>query len=192
MALTQTNKNFSITGRLVSDEESAVHITLNPEDVNINYNPNILLPSSTTAILTIYTTITTTFIPTPTICTEAVSSSYLSSIVGGVMAVIVIIVIIMFITIVLIVSYFYGKHKRKEITTNSHYSENTLANPIYQESIPANYTNLSQTPKANSTEETYSKLSYPFDTTAITQQPKSLHQTEASTMNLTTPNYHIR
>ena len=107
------------------------------------------------------------------------------------MAVIVIIVIVIFTTI-LIVSYFYSKHNRKETTTNSHYSDNTLANPIYQESIPANYTNLSQTPKANSTEETYSKLSYPFDTTPITQQPKSLHQTEASTMNLTTPNYHIR
>ena len=183
MTLTQANKNFNITGRLVIDEKSSVHITLNPEEVNINYNPNILLPSSTTAISTIYTTITM-----PTICTEAVSSSYITSVVGGVMAVIVIIVIIIFTTI-LIVSYLY---KRKEITTNSHYSENTLANPIYQESIPANYTILSQTPKTNSTEETYSKLSYPFDTTAITQQPKSLHQTEASTMNLTTPNYHIR
>ena len=189
MALTQANKNFNITGRLVIDHESSVHITLDPEEVNINYNPNILLPSSTTAILTIYTTITTTFIPMPNSCTETVSSSYVTSVVGGVMGVIVIIVIIMFITTVLIVSYLY---KRKEITTNSHYSENTLANPIYQESIPANYTNLSQTPKANSTEETYSKLSYPFDTTPITQQPKSLHQTEASTMNLTAPNYHIR
>ena len=121
---------------------------------------------------------------------EAVSSSYVISIVGGVMGVIVIIVIVIFTTIS-IVNYSYDKHKRKEITTNSHYCDNTLANPIYQELIPANYTNLSQTPKANSTEETYLKLSYPFDTTAITQQPKSLHQTEASTMNLTTPNYHI-
>ena len=126
----------------------------------------------------------------PTICTEAVGSAYVTSVVGGVMAVIVILVIVIF-TTVLIVSYFYGKHKRKEITTNSHYSENTLANPVYQESIVANHTNLSQTPKANSTEETYSKLSYPFDAAAITQQPKSLHQTEASTMNLTTPHYHI-
>ena len=187
MALTQAPNNFNITGRLVIDEESSVHITLNPKEVNINYNPNILLPSSssTTAISKINTTITI-----PTICTEAVSSAYVTSIVGGVMAVIVIIVIVIFTTI-LIVSYFYGKHKRKKITTTSHYSDNTLANPIYQESIPANYTNLSQTPKANSTEETYSKLSYPFDTTPITQQPKSIHQTEASTMNFTTPNYHI-
>ena len=145
--------------------------------------------------MTVYTTITTTFIPTPIICTEAVGSSYITFVVGGVMTVIVIIVIIIF-TTVLIVSYFYGKNKRKEITTNSHCSENTLTNPIYQESIPANNINLSKTPKVNSmnnvTEETYSNLSYPFDMTAVTQQPKSLCLTEASTMNLTTPNYHIR
>ena len=164
------------------DYSSSLHITLNPAEANISYNPNILIPSSTTS-LTVYTAITTTFIPMPTICTEAVGSSYITFVVGGVMAVIVIIVIIIF-TTVLIFSYFYGKYKRKEVTTNSHCSENTLTNPIYQESIPANYINLSKTPKANSidivTEETY-----PFDMTTVPQQLKSLHQTEASTMNLT-------
>ena len=154
MALTQANKNFKITGRLVIDDESSVHITLHLEEVNINYNPNILLPSSITAILTINTTITML-----TICTEAVSSTYVTSIVGGVMAVIVIIVIVTFTTI-LIVSYFYGKHKRKEITTNSHYSENTLANPIYQESIPVNYTNLSHTPKATTSANENNTISH--------------------------------
>ena len=176
------------------DYSSSVHTILNPAEVNINYNPNILIPFSTSS-LTVYTAITTTFIPTPTICTEAVGSSYITFVVGGVMAVIVIIVIIIF-TTVLIISYFYIKYKRKELTTNSHCSENTLTNPIYQESIPANYINLSKSPKTNSmnivTEETYSKLSYPFDMTAVPQQPESLHQMEASTMNLTTPNYHIR
>ena len=136
--------------------------------------------------MTIYTTIKPTFIPMPTICTEAVGSSYITFVVGGVMTVIVIIVIIIF-TTVLIVSYFYGKNKRKEITTNSHCSENTLTNPIYQESISAKYINLSQTPNVNS----MNIVSYPFDKAAVTQQPKSLHQMKGSTMNLTTPNYHI-
>ena len=157
--LSLTNDIVNITGRLVIDEGSSIHSILYPNEVNIYYNPNAILPSSASMVTSTSTscdktiisfitkTITsvTTYTPVSTVTVGPIvnsSTDTVASAVGGVMTVSLIIVIIAC-TIVVVCSYFYGERKGKRQGVNKDDIQMNLVNYSYaykgkpEQSVPA-------------------------------------------------------
>ena len=148
IAFNVTSETFNFTGRLISQQASFIHITLNPVKVNVHYIPNIVsqptmsMQTFSAAIVSPFTTTTnsqpfsatmtssvtlamsmqTFSAVTETSATTTLSTSNFSllPVIIGVVGVILIIAIIGFIGV-----YFYGIHKGKQMSVNNNSQEMT-------------------------------------------------------------------
>ena len=146
-ALSLTNDILNVTGRLVIDEGSSIHSILYPNEVNIYYDPNAILPSTASIITSTSTscdktiisfitkTITSVITHTPVYTvtpgpTVHSNTDTVASVVGGVMAAIIIIVIIAC-AIAVVGSYFYGERKGKRQDVNKDHIQMSPVNYNY-------------------------------------------------------------
>ena len=146
-ALSLTNDILNVTGRLVIDEGSSIHSILYPNEVNIYYDPNAILPSTASIITSTSTscdktiisfitkTITSVITHTPVYtvtpgATVHSNTDTVASVVGGVMAAIIIIVILVC-AIAVVGSYFYGERKGKRQDVNKDHIQMSPVNYNY-------------------------------------------------------------
>ena len=117
---------------MITQQASFVHITLNPVKVDVHYISNIVSQPTTSMQTFLAVTVTS-------VTTRSSTSNYTLLPVVGVVGAIVIIAIIV-IVIGLICVYFYGIHKRKQMSVNSNCQEMTTL--LNQPSILTKYENL--------------------------------------------------
>ena len=118
IAFNVASETFNFTGRLISQQASFIHITLNPVKVNVHYIPNIV--SQPTMSMQTFSAVTETSVTT----TVSTGNYSLLPVIVGVVGAIVIIAIII-IVIGFIGVYFYGIHKGKQMSVNSNCQEMT-------------------------------------------------------------------
>ena len=152
IAFNVTSETFNFTGRLISQQASFIHITLNPVEVNVHYIPNIVsqptmsmqtfsaakvspftttmnsqpFSAAMTSSVTLAMSMQTFSAVTETSATTTLSTSNFSllPVIVGVGGAILIIAIII-IVIGFIGVYFYGIHKGKQMSINSNCQEMT-------------------------------------------------------------------
>ena len=154
IAFNITTETFNFTGKLISQQSSFIHMTLNPVEVNVHYIPNIASPPTTRTSMNTQPFSVITVSPVTTIMntqpfstatvssvttTSSISSFSLLLVFGGVVVAIVIIAIIV-IVIGFIGVYFYCMHKGKQMSVNSNHLEMTTLSS--QTSILTEYENL--------------------------------------------------
>ena len=187
--LSLTNDIVNITGRLVIDDGSSIHSILYPNEVNIYYNPNAIVPSSASMVISTSTscdktiisfitkTITsvhvTTHTPVSTVTVGPIVNSNtdtIASVVGGVMAVVLIIVIIAC-TIIVVGSYFYGERKGKRQDVNKDHIQMNPVNYNYhyiaksEQPVPAEHISANVMPAQTfPVQEEYMEVSVPVST----------------------------
>ena len=137
IAFNITTETFNFTGKLISQQASFVHMTLNPIEVNVHYIPNIVSPPTTRTSTNTqpFSVITVSSVTT----TSSITSFSLFPVIGGVVGAIVLITIVV-IVIGFIGVYFYGIHKGKQMSVNNNHLEMTTLSS--QPSILTEYENL--------------------------------------------------
>ena len=198
-ALSLTKDILNVTGRLVIDEGSSIHSILYPNEVNIYYDPNGILPSSASMITSTSTscdktiisfitkTITSVITHTPVstvIVGPTVNSNTdtVAPVVGGVMAVITIIVIIAC-TIAVVGSYFYGERKGKRQDVNRDHIQMSPVSHNYHyktkpgQPVPAKHISATVLPAQTfSSQEEYMEVSVPVSANYTNLSTTTLEQ----------------